>query len=444
MKKDSPFISTLSNLVSSYFTMALGILIGILVTRSLGPELRGEYGNIKLIVTFYSTFLLFGYHGGVLFFGVNKSLNLKDFFWTGSVVTILLSVICIVALYFLIELGALGKIIQEVEPSTLILGLLIVPFIFFNAYSERIIRSYSLFRIINKRMVISVIVTLIYYLYYYLFSQIDLFVSVMGMLLGQLTNTLLNLYFILTKIKVHHKLIGALAFKPFSYGWKNWINQILNTSNDKIDQLIISFILSLKSFGLYLVGVSVCNLLSTVTSSYVNVFFNQIAEQKGNGIELYQRAQRVTTIVTTMTVLFLMALGYPLILLFYGQPFSEAFYVVLFYSPGMIFQVLARMTIKFYSANGKPLKNSLIYLVGILVGLPFYFLLIPELGIIGAAIASTITYFAGFVFSFYQIRKEFKIGIGSLVPKFEDFNYLFHQVKKMINVILGKLKLVRV
>ena len=99
----------------------------------------------------------------------------------------------------------------------------------------------------------------------------------------------------------------------------------------------------------------------------------------------------------------------PLVFILYGEQFSAGAQVIMFYAPGVVFQVAARLSNKFYAARGRPLKNTVMYLCGFIVSVPFYYVLIPGMGLSGAAVASSIGYFAAFIASFLQLRWEYGI-----------------------------------
>src|SRR5690606_30194167 len=117
------------------------------------------------------------------------------------------------------------------------------------------------------------------------------------------------------------------------YGIKNWINQILNTSNDKLDQIILTFLLNAGSFGIYTTGIGLSNLLTKLPSSYVNVFYNQIASRDPSAaLLLYAKAQRITFLITLMMSLLLSLAAWPAIYLMYGEAFLPAAMVVVLYT----------------------------------------------------------------------------------------------------------------
>lgn len=438
IKKESALASTFNNYIASLVALVTGILSGILITRSLGPELRGEYANIRLVTTLYAPLLLFGYQGGILFYGIRKQINLVEFYWTGWIISGVISILIPIVLYPLISLGVFGSIIVQTDNIILIVGLLSIPLLLLNSYCESILRSYHLFIASNKRIIVGGIFTLLYYIIFFFLNKLTLINVLWGVVLGQAIQQTMNIFYIIKYIEVKFTLTSNNITKPWGYGIKVWINSLLNKSNDKFDQIVLSFLLNASSFGIYTVGVSLSNLLTTVPSSYVSVFYNQVVDKElKDALILYAKAQRIIFMITTCLCLLLAVLAYPLILLMYGSDFIQAAGVVALYAVGLIFQVAARLSIKFYAGIGRPLKNSLIYLAGLIVSIPFYFLLIPKFGIYGAAIASSIAYISSFLFSYFQLYKDFNLPLLAII-KFqkEDFIYVKSQMYKL--PVIGK------
>lgn len=434
MKKESRLRSTLGNMAAALVNLVLGLGTGIIISRALGPSLKGEYNSLKLIITLYTPFLTFGYTAGVLYYGIRKQIDLQRFFWVGFFLMTVLGVLLIPVFFPLVTKGYLGSIGAESASEEIFTALLAVPLIYMNSYSERVIQSYNLFIASNVRVVLGGLITFFYYLIVWVFFSMTLMHALYGFVFGQLFQVLSNLYFIIKFVKVRWRLSFKPIFKPWRYGIQGWLNRIIAMSNDKFDQIILTFQLSSGAFGIYTVGVGLSNLVTQLPNSYGKVFFNQIAETDNvrEALVIYARAQRVTFIITLIISLCLAVVAYPLILVLYGSEFLAAAAVVFLYAPGVVFQVAAKLSIRFYAGQGKPLKNSLVYLIGILVSLPFYFWLVPLYGINGAAIASSIAYLTAFMFSFYQIHREFGVRLYDLlVFKKDDWYYIRVQLAKL-------------
>lgn len=432
IKGDGILTSTASNLIASAFNIFIGLFIGIAVTRALGPELKGQYASIMLIITLYAPLMMFGYQGGILYYAMSKTINPKFFFFSGLIVNFLFSTIIALSMYALTSHGIFGSISKNVVKPDLIVGLFSIPVVLLASYCNRILRSFGLFKIGNIRTIIGSVVTAIFYLTLILFDNLKLVTVLYGYIIGQLVEFCTSFLFIINKINpVWHWDMKQILL-PMRYGLKDWASVVISKSNDKFDLIILSFLMSAGTFGIYNVAIGLAGLVSVIPSSYLDVFYFQIANlERREGLNLYAKSTRITLFITLIICLALIAVGYPLILMLYGKAFSMAYLALVFYSPGIVFLVGARISIKFYAGIGRPLRNSLVYLFGFCISLPFYYLLIPKFGIIGAAISSSIAYFGAFLFSFFQIHKEYNVSIGDiLIYKKEDFDYIRLQLTK--------------
>ena len=420
--------------MSSSFRLIIGLLSGIVLTRSLGPELKGELSILSLITNLYAPILLFGYSGGVLFYGLRKAIDVRDFFWTGFVLTACLSLLSIPLLNLFAINGFFGGVIQSVDTHDKWIAFAAIPLIFLNNYVERVIRINHLFRAINRRLNLTVILSAIIYLILWLQGGLNLKSVLLVIFCAHLVALFINVLFAIRTLKVNFSWQGKLIFYPFTYGWKNWINQIIANSNEKFDQIILTYFLSPLNFGLYVAGVGISNLLTKIPVSYINVFYNQISQRSiESALNLYARTQRITFLFTTLISIILMLIAHPLISLTYGKDYLDSVEVVLWYAPGLIFQVASRISVKFYAGIGMPLKNSLIFLGGFVGSLPFYFWLIPKYGLCGAAMASSVSYFIAFLVSFIQINRDYDISLSSVcMVRAKDLSYLMIKLKNLM------------
>lgn len=435
---EKPLRSTVSNLITSVLSLLIGLGTSIVVTRALGAELKGEFVSLKLIILLYAPFLMFGYNAGILYYGIRKQIDLQRFFWSGFALIVFIGLAFLPGLFPAIKSGLLGDVASGVTNRQIWIALSVVPLVYINGYCTRVIRSYHLFTVSNIRTIVSAVCTFLYYVVVAFVSKVTLEHALIGVLIGQGVQVVMNVYFIVRHIKVSwgFDLNFKRLVRPWKYGIQGWFNQIIAKSNDKFDQIILTFQLTTASFGIYTVGVGLSSLVTQIPNSYVNVFFNQIADRDADdALELYARAQRITFIFTTVIAFGLALLAYPLIYLMYGSDFTAASWVVVFYTPGLIFQVAARLSIKFYAGRGRPLKNSLVYVTGLLVSIPFYLWLVPQYGIRGAAIASSIAYLTAFLFSFYQINREYGVPLKDVVIfQRGDWMYAQGQLAKLPKV----------
>ena len=99
--------------------------------------------------------------------------------------------------------------------------------------------------------------------------------------------------------------------------------------------------------------------------------------------------------------------------IFFGSAYMDASLTMKILSIGMIFTTLTGISVNFFAGIGKPQISSLIVYTSALFNLVANFILIPILGIVGAAITTTISHFISMVMGLIKTRKfiTFKIPI---------------------------------
>ena len=90
---------------------------------------------------------------------------------------------------------------------------------------------------------------------------------------------------------------------------------------------------------------------------------------------------------------------------FFGSDYMDASITLKILSIGMIFATLTGISVNFFAGIGKPQISSLIVYTSALFNLIANFILIPILGIVGAAITTTISHFISMVMGLMKTRK---------------------------------------
>ena len=416
MKKETPLVSTVSNLFSANALASIMLLSSIVLNRGLGPELKGEYASLRLILTLYAPLFLMGYPGGILYYSLKKKLDIQKFFVTGVCVVFVTGVIASTLIYAMNAYGFFGNILQQIEPRIFNLILSSIPFVFLNAYFQRVFYAYRLFRPANQRDIAGASFIMVCIALLWKIGQLSLYTSAIVLLSSILLICLLNIVYIRRLFEVRFVYQGSKAFFPWKYGIKDFLNQVVAKSNDKFDQIFLGFLISPSGFGIYTAGIALASLAGSIPGSYTNVFYAQIASLPiDKGVKLFEKAMRITIYISIVISIGLAIFASSLVRMLYGDAFISAALVVIFYLPGLIFQVSARLTMKFFAAQGKPLMISLVYLIGLIFSAPFYFLLIPRMGLVGAAISSSIGYFVSFTFSLWLLHKQYSFEVREIL-----------------------------
>jgi len=229
-----------------------------------------------------------------------------------------------------------------------------------------------------------------------LFVLFALRLGVVGVLLAQLVTDVLVIVAALRRL-------GALRLRPLfrwdvvrgllGYGVQIYSFAILLYLNYRIDVFLVRSFLDLEKTGLYATAVGVGEMLWMVPNSLGRVLFPSIVRAQGSDRD------RLTLAVcrNAFWVMFLLcgalALGRNLLVgFFFGREFLPAAPALLALLPGILAMSLQEILGTDLQGRGRPLPVTLAAAVGLALNVALNWIWIPRYGIVGAALASTVSY----------------------------------------------------
>ncbi|HEY8585085.1 MAG TPA: oligosaccharide flippase family protein [Capillimicrobium sp.] len=173
--------------------------------------------------------------------------------------------------------------------------------------------------------------------------------------------------------------------------------------NYRLDLFVLSAVVSTNDLGLYSAAVSVTGVMFLAPQTLAYVVFPRVAALSAGGAdELEQRAAveakslrhvSLLTLVSLPVVALAMAIGIPLL---YGAEFDGAVGLGLILLPGVALFGVAAVLAATINGRGRPELSLRAAVISTPPALVLYAVLIPTLGDVGAAIASTASYALNF------------------------------------------------
>lgn len=207
--------------------------------------------------------------------------------------------------------------------------------------------------------------------------------------------------------------IGALK-KLFKYGF-----YVITTSTGLIilgytDTIVLTYFSGLKSVALYNIAFPTANALSYFPKAIVGILVPLSAElwvknrkdMISAGIELLYK---YSIMIIVPAVFLMFSLTDLIIIILFGENYIPASNALKILSIGMIFTVLYGINLAFFSGIGKPEMNSKIVYTAAIFNLIFNLILVPLIGIIGAALTTTTSLFIMMVIGLVRIKTFIKI-----------------------------------
>ena len=166
--------------------------------------------------------------------------------------------------------------------------------------------------------------------------------------------------------------------------------------NGRIDQILIAFIATEATLGVYAVAVNAWEILLYLPGAAATAVLPSVARaDRTIRVEQVLKAFRSVALVTLSGLAIAAVVGPPLLVVVFGAPFDASIAPFLWLLPGTLGYVALGIFSSALVASSSPGLSSLGPLVSLGVGIALDIVLIPSLGAEGAAIASSAALLTG-------------------------------------------------
>ena len=210
----------------------------------------------------------------------------------------------------------------------------------------------------------------------------------------------------INKNKIYEMLKYSVVLIPNSFMW--WI---MNSS----DHLMVTSMIGVAANGVYAVSYKLPTLISTFTSIFNQAWsYSAIKEDDSSDISTYTNSVFKNMILVIMLIgVGMMTFIKPFLRVYVSSNYYEAWRYTPFLIIGCVYLTLATFMSTSYTVN----KDSKGFLIsgtfGAVLNIILNWILIPILGVYGAALATCVSYISVFVFRLFHTRKYLKYNIGT-------------------------------
>lgn len=196
----------------------------------------------------------------------------------------------------------------------------------------------------------------------------------------------------------------SVVLIPNSFMW--WI---MNSS----DRMMVSAMISVTANGVYAVAYKIPTLLSTITTIFNQAWsYSAIREDESEDKEEYNNRvyDNLVTIVIVVATGLLMIMK-PFLSVYVGKEYYAAWHYVPYLIVGFVFMTLGSFVATSYTVHKDSMGFLISGTVGAIINLILNFILIPMMGVSGAAFATCISYFGVFAYRIKDTQKYIKLRV---------------------------------
>lgn len=402
----------------------LGIIPGIIIARALGPEGKGEYALLLLVVYLCYAFFKGGVEDANVYYIANKRYSTEEIVSNSIPIALLLG-LSSVGIFSLLFPYIQQLFLQGVNSLFIFIIIWEVPVLVVTRYLQNIllglgrIVKYNLIEIFSTAVIIIMVPVLI------LVFKLGVMGAVISSLCSVLLAGVVAMTFVGKYCKMEFKFNPKIIKDLLIYGIKGHLGEIIYVFYTHLDIIMVSYFLGIKFVGFYSIALNV-QMIWYIPFAIGIVLFQKVSSSSlEEANRLSSIACRNTFFITTIMAFFCFIGSYYFIPILYGYRFVPSIKPLWMLLPGMVFLSGSKILNSYLFGRGKRMIYTYSCSVAFVINLVLNYLLIPKWGMIGAAFATSFSYFVYMSFMLFQYLKISKNSIlETLLVRRADFiNY---------------------
>lgn len=435
--------SIIHTFFSTIFSVILTLLVSVLTARFLGPEEKGKYDLIISAITLLSLILSFSLPSGIIYIIASKKSGILKLIKILSLFSILQFILTYAI--FLLEINTQKTFLTNILfPKISInysLIAIIAIYLFFNIqthYFKAILIGYQRIIKTNQYDLISKIFLPIFLLlgipFINYLEQKTSYISYLWITLFCIIIT--NLLYLSALREYFRSTLTypSNIYKIIRFSAPCYLSNVLQLLNYRIDIFFVAYFSnSISEVGFYTLAATLVQLIWLFPNSMKTVIFAKVAHesQQRDKVEVTIIAARIVFIISIILGI-LMAVTSPYILpVVYGNDFKPVILPLILLLPGVIIFSLTRIFASYLAGIGNTRVNLFASSFGFIATILMDIMLIPNYGINGAAIASTVSYLISTLITLGSISHQTNQTIFEIsIISYSDIQYILKLLKK--------------
>ncbi|MFY9609936.1 MAG: polysaccharide biosynthesis C-terminal domain-containing protein [Blastocatellia bacterium] len=397
-------------LVANSGITVLGLANSVLLSRWLGPTGRGEVAAAMLWPTLLIYLSSMGLISSVLYFASSPDARPKQIFGSSISLAGVQSATALAVSFF-----ALPWLMKSQTSAVISAGrlyLLVIPLSLISQYGISILQARLKMSAFNLMRSIIPIGYLIGTLVLVVFGQLVLHnIIVLHLILN--VAVLAGTLAALSRAGIHPEFPVAmpLAKRLLKYGAKVQVGEVSQIANLRLDQVLMAAFLPAVYLGVYVAAVSAAGLVQLLSLAVRMVVVPNIVQRESVVertvvLEAVFRRYWLLSLVFAVGLAAILPWAIPLV---FGAGFQDAILPSEILVVGALFIGAKDVLSAGAQALGDPWLSSRADMIALVVTVVLLVILLPTLGIVGAAIATTTAYGTALLLMVHGLRRTHRI-----------------------------------
>jgi O-antigen/teichoic acid export membrane protein len=434
----------LASLAGQVALLAANGLLSIVVARAVGASGTGQYGLAVTVFSIAVPVSHLGLRAGITYLVSRGEWPERRALWESQCAALLLALVAATAVFAIHELWPDGPL-QGLTRTMLALTMVSTGLAIAWSYSSGILLALEGYEVFGLSMIVQAAVSLV--LGVVLTLTIDVVGALAALAAGQLVAAVLTVGGVLRRATRHGRPgeggLGELR-RAAAFGSRTWLGEMFWGLNFRLDVVILNAYVASSTVGPYFVAGQLASLAWLLPGALQNVVIPRVAAldaasaaapdaRPGSDatVAASMRHGVVLTVPAALGLALVLAAGVPI---FFGDEFTDAVAYGFILLPGVLAAGLGKIAAAAVTGRGRPELALVPMLVGTPVTVALYLLVIPGAGAYGAAVVSSVSYFATALLTVELLRRATRIPLGAmLLPRrrdVEDYRGLLRSMRQ--------------
>ena len=421
--------STLSaRVASALITIAIqGCLAWFLL-----PDGRGSYAVCLIFSTLLVYVFSFGSDIAFNFFLSSRKMSLSEAITHSFILVILISLVATTTGYLLLKSSL--SFTRKASQISFFLSLAYIPiFLFANIYLQIFTAIYE-FRFYSILIILRELNRLIFILFFVLGLALNVNGALLANICSDFIIVIVSLFVYYVKFNLRITKVHFLYFRDlFSYGIRYYLGRLSNILNLQIGTMILAFFATKNDIGLFSVATALTTKVEMIPDAFFAVLFPRISSSDTGRKVLVARCARITGLVCGMILLALGLFAEPVINILFSPAFLGAKPIIRILAIGTAARCGCKIFVPYLLGTGYPGTASVSVAVGVTINVLLMYILLPLLGLTGAAVSVSINYLLSSLI--LSVSFMYLTGLG-----FRDI-FVFNQADyELLHILLNRFK----
>jgi len=387
--------------------LAIGFVNSIIITRNLGVSGRGQYAMTMNIVLVLALILGDGLFRSNTYY-VSIDRKMFSLLFSNSVIALLIVVVFVLPLPLWLNERLLDIILPGLNPTLILFAAMsVIPQIYLRSINGLLLGMQKYYAY-NIYLVVPLFVFLMLNVGLMFFNLFTPEQVMMNYFAAWMVVVLVATSWLVVSEGFKFSPNLKIAVKSLKTGLKASVSHICLFLLFRVDIFLLNFFLGVEKAGIYSIAVLVSELLQKLANTSGTIIFPKLTgKQTDRGRQLSLRIGGFVVLIGIVFSILIIFLGESMIILLYKEDFAMAVQPLYFLLPGTT--IMAGGKILLFSLWGQnfPRITVVVPLIAFIMNAILNALLIPKLGVNGAAISTSISYcFFGVTLAVYYFSKQ--------------------------------------